>query len=259
MSALKGLEFGGRIGAAFGPEGEVVGAGVGGLLGLATAIGGSLRSRDPGTHEEKQSLISRDTFESSRGIARIHHSSDGGSATIRQRRPIITNQPDLVDVPLNNPPPQRSNIPRLNVRSIDRYGRRPLIAAIAASGIATGVAATQTPDGSVSFPQPGDSSGIINQPGDSSGVINQPGNNTPIGPEQPILPANPEVEAKVPEIIQPSNPPTFRRPAPFGHPDFASRPTINYKYVGNYRFPMGAYNYIQYNNYIRNNTLASLN
>jgi hypothetical protein len=71
---------------------------------------------------------------------------------------------------------------------------------------------------------------------------------------------NPEevktIETGTPLYNQYEKPPTH---IPRGYPrHYRPRPTVNSKYVGNYKFPIGAYNYVEYEKYARNNTLNSL-
>lgn len=220
---MASIKTGAAIGSLFGPEGEVIGAGVAGLAGLATAISHALRD-PPSEPHERQSLI------------RPNGLSGREVPGLRQR-----NVPRIIDPNISrdpNTPPQ----PR-PVRPV-RMPRPSTgtIAKVAAAGVATaatsaGLLSTQVPGGTT-LPQ-----------------TTTPGTTTPGTTTVPPPVQNPTTSTTI------STPAKQGKDEPKPNPNPITRlppPVVGYP-RGNYRLPAyGRFNFVTWDRYTMGNALGSL-
>lgn len=274
MSVIKAAQTGARIGELFGPEGEIIGAGTLAAAAIAAQIARSYNRGSSSESESKEStpltrINPRDIQRSRPGIAQIprtHPTQSGGqmqssSEGLRQRRPVVVpiETPESGEAsaflpsssvsPFQQPPPEhtpqaRTTVVERTLHDINRYGRKPLLAATAAGIVGSVVTAPSTVGRTIkSVPPDPDETKSPTIPGGS--------NTTP--PEGPLehmprpihRPAHQAVDMGQPHF-------TSNRPSPI------STPKVDRRYVGNYKFPLGAYNYVDYDKFTRNNTLKSL-
>lgn len=221
-AVLKGAQYGGELGAVLGPEGEVVGAGIGGLAGLAATLGQFARGehKDP----EREPLI--------------HHAAPPNvfQTGIRQRRPPPPVAGRAVPPPVVTPPltPQE----RIDNRGLPKRIAGGLAGAAAVLG--TGAVATAVRNPSQTLPDVPDS-----DPGGQSSPSNESGTH---GADPVITPPTPAPSVSV-------------NPAPTPQQAQSSGSTDSSRYVGNYRTPLvpgRQFNYVTATRYAEGDTLASM-
>lgn len=236
-SILKGGEIGAEIGAALGPEGEIVGAGVGGLAGLAASIGRVIRNEpDP----EQQPLLRRPAPRN------IFGSSPTGAAGLRQRPPPIVagrernpaSDPDImIDIPLSpvRGPPDTFQ-PRRPLSDVRNLPKKIGVGAAVGAAIAGTIGVATSGGHHYSFPHetlPPDTP--VNQP---EIPVSTPAQDPAITPETVINPETPVSQQK---------------------PIFSPLSTADYRgYIGNYRLPVaGRHDFITWTKFTEGNTIAS--
>ena len=303
VSVAKAARLGSTYGEIAGPEGEAIGAGLAVAAQLASSIYRHYSSSSEDSKENEPLIrINRP------GIAQIHPTLSGARPEgLRQRvvpapTPTSNGSSERSDTPAFIPaqstspfvtPEERPN--RINVRTIDRYGRRPLIATIAAAGVGAAAAAPSStskqqkvdnppstnPNNPFGPPPPLPTSSITSAPLAPLPTSGQspfgpppplPTSSVPL-PTSPATPSNPFAPLPTsPAIIPTPLPRPTRAPHNSARPSqqifttldnrvtpmTSSRPYANKSYVGDYKFPLGAYNYVDYNKYAQNNTIASL-
>jgi hypothetical protein len=245
MSLFKAARYGATYGEIAGPEGEVIGAGIAAAAQLASDIYRHYSSSSEDSKESEPLITIQRP-----GIAQIH-------PNLRQRTPAQRN-PSAFIPPQDTSPfpsshreaptsgqPTTASTPttqtnndsgRINVRTIDRYGRRPLLAGAALAGAAAVAGAPSTESSqqkvNVNPEQP------------------EPGEATPTHLPRPLRPSISHSSLQF-------NQPIFGLSTNTPYPN-STRVNPIKRYVGNYKFPSGAYNYVDYNKYTQNNTIQSL-
>lgn len=290
MSIIKAAQTGARVGEIFGPEGEVIGAGALAAAAIAAQIANEYRHDSSSSESKERSPLlpinPRDIQRSRPGIFQIPRttmtqsggqvvSSSGNAPAIpsssreglRQRarpRPIVV---PIEPYPANsagyNPDEQQDiaqgaierarqtsveSSVRGNLTSMIRQGRRPL----AASTIATAALAP-----------------IVTAPSATASTVNvEPPRQQPPESQYPTNSEdyNPEISNTAPPLLGYTHAPPRAGVLPrlphqavsISQPHFAAPPQVNRSFVGNYQFPLGAYQYADYNKFTFNNTLRSL-
>lgn len=237
-SVFKGAQIGGRIGEFLGPEGEVVGAGIGGLVGLGATIGRIIRN-EPSTTEERRPLVPRNVFQT----------SPTGTSEIRQRRPTepvggrTQDEPEekLHDVPLNEQQPRRPLQESIDNRNIAQK-------TATAVGIGTAIAGTAAVANMAGVPGENIKKSLPEKTVDTPTTIPPEVSTRPVvagvAPPEKAFPDNPDNPLAGPSSVDPFTQEKIISPS--------SRKFINY------RLPVGGrHDFIAWTKATENNTLAS--
>ncbi len=251
MSLYKAVKTGLAIGEVAGPEGELVGAGVAAAISVASSLYNRYHNSES---KESQPLLSRNNEVTDNinrpGIANIH--AEG----LRQRSNVAraSASGEFVDVPLQDSRPRIRGQNGFTVRSIDRYGRRPVLTKIAIGAGTIGTIATaSTTSKQVKVTPPADP--LL------------PTTPLPTVPEPPIQNQAAPLE-HMPGVMREAPPAPPTTPQLLSDTELANgvvRPRgatrslqIGEQFVGNYRFPTGPYNYVNFDKFTRNDTIKSL-
>lgn len=242
--ALSGAKVGATIGEIFGPAGEVIGAGIGGLAGLgATAYAQSQRNRERGTAQERQPLIRPNPIGGRTinvpDVSGLRQRNVPGRETRVPGRETRVQNPDTLSAEEHE---ARVEASFRNARARSEQNRMPRIPlrTVAKAGAVLGAAATTAAVGAAS-----------NVPPRASGPTPQVPNDPNIPPLTPSNPTTTPEDSKQPEI-----------PADVIQEHFdtisARAQKLKPERTGNYSLPVyGRHDYIEWTKYTEGNAIAA--
>lgn len=275
--AFSGAKIGAEVGGLFGPEGEVGGAIIGGVLGAAGIAGNLAHRNEAAASGERLPLLQPNPLSGRniRPVGRVMPTPvTMQQEGLRQRVVRVPGRPSTSDSRIERLQnteraaqraienaarqarmAQRSRIPTIRTSSIPHV----IAGAAAAAGTAAAALASQIPGGTASAPP--------TQPG----VTPQPPV-TPAPPGNPVTPQAPGVNP-TPPVVAPSPPPSPpviigpndlqpetkepEIPADVLHDHYVNIDARNMR-VGNYRLPVyGRHNFVDWTLYTEGNAVAS--